>query len=98
MERTIDRVADGARAGFAPMSGTRVDADYYTALPQKPRDQWPARKGRAMPVSTGAELQPAEHAPCPESVCDGSGWRVVSVSSVGTKKYAICPCKGGKAA
>jgi len=90
MQQTeIEKIAERRGAKFLPRSASNVDADFYTAIPGKPRSQWK----RVGMTAMGADLKPGKFDPCPKGLCSGNGLLLTHDNGRGHKSYAACPCK-----
>lgn len=78
----------------------RLDRDFFVSGPHNanvPRDKYPKSKGRSQFGAAG-DLEPRPIVPCARNLCDGTGRRLVKENPhTGTKTYAVCACRGGKA-
>ena len=72
-----------------PMSGAQLDAQFFTPIPMAPPSEHKAL-GPTISVNTGPALKPRKRDPGICADCGGTGLKVVSVSSVGTKRYGQC--------
>lgn len=72
-----------------PMSGAQLDRAFFTHVPMAPPSEHKAL-GPTILVNTGPALEPRERDWSMCADCGGTGLKVTSVSSVGTKTYGLC--------